>query len=119
MNNQIFWVLDLAVKEGRLNDFRALMGEMSQSTRANEQGCLNYEWFISEDETTCSLYERYADSDALMTHLGNFGAHFADRFMSCVDITKFVVFGEPNEIAREALGSLGVAFMNPFGGFKR
>lgn len=119
MSNHIFWVLDLDIKEGRLGDFRSLMGEMVEATQANEPGCLNYEWFISDDETKCSLYERYADSDALMTHMGNFGAHFADRFMACVDIKKFVVYGDPSEMAREALSTLGVVIMNPFGGYFR
>jgi quinol monooxygenase YgiN len=53
------------------------MNDMVESTKA-EPGALNYEWFISEDGTSCHIYERYADSAAAMVHMGHFPA-FSER----------------------------------------
>ena len=36
-----------------------------------EPGTLHYDWFFSEDETKCVVREIYADSDAMLAHLGN------------------------------------------------
>jgi quinol monooxygenase YgiN len=64
---------------GQLEVFKALVSGMVEATRANEPGALNYEWLISEDGTSCHIYERHADSAAVMTHMGNLGA-FGERW---------------------------------------
>ena len=119
MSNNIYWILELKINEGQLNAFRSLMGEMVEATQSNEPDALNYEWWISEDETTCHIYERYADSAALMTHLGNFGANFAERFMSMVVPTGFTVYGNANDTVKEALAAFGPTYMGALGGFGR
>ncbi len=118
MSNNVSWNLQLSINDGKLDDFRALMEEMVAAT-ANEAGCLAYEWFISEDGTTCHINERYVDSGALMVHLGNFGANFAERFMACVTPTAFSVYGDASSDVREALAGFGPAHYGPFGGFSR
>jgi quinol monooxygenase YgiN len=119
MRDNIYWLLEVAIKPGELNNFKALMKEMVENTQANEPNALNYEWTITEDSQSCHLYERYADSAATMTHLGAFGEKFADRFMAAVEPTRFVVYGNPNNEVKEALSGFGAVFMAPFGGFAR
>ena len=118
MSKVVSWNLQLAVRDGRLDDFRSLMKEMVESTRA-EAGAQAYEWFISEDGTTCHLYERYADSAATMVHLGAFGSKFAERFLSCVEPTGFSVYGDPSDDVRGVLDGFGAVYLGPFGGFAR
>lgn len=119
MNNNVYWILELAVKDGELDSFRSLMSEMVDATQANEPGTLNFEWTISEDNKHCHIYERYVDSAATMTHLTTFGEKFAERFMAAVDPTRFVVYGDPNNDVKAALTEFGAVFMSPFGGFTR
>lgn len=119
MGNHVYWLLDLKIKEGELENFRTLMKEMVEATKANEPGTLNYEWTISSDNTSIHLYERYADSAATMKHLGSFMKNFAGRFMACVEPKSFVVYGQPSEEVKGALRQMGAVFMNPFGGFAR
>ena len=66
-------MLELEVQDGRENDFRALMTEMIRATEANETGTLSYEWSTSADGKQCHIYERYADSTAVLAHLATFG----------------------------------------------
>jgi quinol monooxygenase YgiN len=68
MDRQVVWQVELVVKPGTLDNFRALTGEMVEATRG-EPGVLNYERFISADGTVIHLYERYADSAAAVAHL--------------------------------------------------
>ncbi|MGB5303327.1 MAG: antibiotic biosynthesis monooxygenase [Gemmatimonadota bacterium] len=118
MSTVVSWNLQLAIRDGRLDDFRSLMNEMVESTRA-EAGAQAYEWFITGDGTVCHLYERYADSAATMIHLGAFGSKFAERFLSCVEPTGFSVYGDPSDDVRGVLDGFGVVYLGPFGGFAR
>ena len=119
MTDTVHWLLDLAIKDGQLDNLKTLMKEMVDATQANEPNTLNYEWFVSEDGKSAQIYERYADSRATMTHLASFGEHFAERFMATLEPTRFVVYGKPNDEVKEALSAFGPAYMQQIGGFAR
>ena len=119
MSGNVLWVLELDIKQGALDNFKALMNEMVDATRANEPGTMNYEWFIGDDGNTCHVYERCVDSAATMTHLGSFGQNFAERFLAAVAPTRLVVYGDPNDEVRAALSAFGAAHMTQIGGFAR
>ena len=118
MSNTIFWNLQMSVRESHLDDARALMSEMVTGTK-QEPGAQGYEWFLSEDGKTCHINERYADSGAVLVHLGNFGSKFADRFLAYFEPTSLSVYGEPSAEARAALDGLGAAYLGWLGGFSR
>jgi quinol monooxygenase YgiN len=118
MSGTVSWNLRLTVQDGRLDELRALMAEMVASTR-EEPGTIAYEWFLSEDGRTCHIYERYADSEAVMAHVGTFGARFADRFLACLQPTSFTVYGQPSAEAKAALDGLGAVYLGTLGGFHR
>ena len=119
MSEHVDLVLETDVNPGQLEALRTLMDEMVEATKANEPGTLNYEWHVSDDGSTCHLYERYVDSDAVMAHLGAFGANYAERFMAALTPTAFTVYGRPNTAVREALSAFGPRYLGPFGGFAR
>ena len=56
MGNEISWQVDLAVKPGELDNYRALTGEMVEFTKA-EPGTLIYEYFISKDGQFIYVHE--------------------------------------------------------------
>ena len=119
MSDSVHWVLELDIKPGELDNFKAVMNEMVDATRANEPGAMNYEWFISGDESTCHICERYVDSAATMIHLGSFGQNFAERFLAAVTPARLVVYGDPNDEVRAALSAFGAVHMAQIGGFAR
>jgi quinol monooxygenase YgiN len=118
MSSVVSWSLELAVRDGRLDDFRSLIQEMVESTES-EPGTQIYECFVSGDGSVCHLYERYADSESALAHLGTFGSNFAERFLSCVELTCFSVYGNPSAEARAVLDGFGAVYLGPFGGFAR
>ena len=118
MSDIVSWNLQTSVREGQLSAARDLMPEMVEATRG-EAGTLGYEWFLGGDGTVCHIYERYADSDAALIHLGNFGANFAERFLQCFEPTALFVYGEPSDEAQAALADLGPVYLGTFGGFSR
>ena len=98
---------------------RALMAEMVEATQANEPDTLIYEWNLSADGTLCHLFERYSDSEALMTHLGSFGERFAERFLAILNPIRFFVYGSPTGAVKEALAGFSPVYMEPAAGFTR
>lgn len=113
------WVVELAVKPGKLDEWQALAADMVAAIDANEPGALNYELFLSSDGTECTIYEEYADAAAVRTHLANFDQHFAKRFGAAVDLKAFTVLGDPDAEVREMLSGFGVAYMVPLAGVVR
>lgn len=118
MSDSISWNLQMNVVDGKLEEFRALMNEMVESTQA-EAGTLSYEWFISSDGSVCHINECYKDSAATLEHLAGFGANFAERFMASVEPTSFSVYGPASDEVREALAGFQPAHLDFFGGFRR
>ena len=116
MSDTVSWNLQMSVREGQLSDARELMPEMVESTR-REPGTLGYEWFLDAGGTVCHIHERFADSDAAMVHLGNFGTKFAERFLRCFEPTDLYVYGEPSDEARAALDGFGATYLRTSGGF--
>lgn len=116
MDNQISWHVELAVKPSQLDNFRALTGEMVDST-LGENGVLSYQRFVNEDGNIIHIYERYADSAAALAHLRTFAEKFGRRFVQMVERTRFIVFGTPSEDLRRVLDGYGVTYLKPFGEF--
>jgi quinol monooxygenase YgiN len=108
--------LELAVNPGQFDAVWALMEEMVASARA-EPGALGYAWFVGEENRTVALYERYADSVAVLAHLATFGERFAPRFFAAMAPSRLTVFGDPSEEARQALAELNPVYLGFLGGF--
>jgi quinol monooxygenase YgiN len=54
MSDIVSWVLEVSIKPGQLDTFKALAEDLVQSTRT-EPGTLAYEWFLSEDNSSCHI----------------------------------------------------------------
>lgn len=117
MAKEVHWIVNLSIKEGQLDTFKSVMADMIGSAR-NEAGTLAYEWCFNADETQCSVYERYADSDAVLQHFSNYGA-FADRFRQTCDRGEMIVLGHPNAAAREILDGATPTYLETKAGFAK
>lgn len=115
---QVYWNLELEVRPEQAEAFRTLMGEMVANTQANEPNTLNYEWSVNADGTVCHIFERYADSAAVMTHMKGFG-RFADRFFAAVKPLRFHVYGAPSDEVKGALAALSPRYFGLAAGFHR
>jgi quinol monooxygenase YgiN len=119
MSENVYWVLEVTIQPDRFDDLKALVSAMVEATKSNEPGTLNYEWSISADRSVSTVYERYEDSAAVLTHMGSFNAHFAAQFLALVKPAGFVVYGAPSPAVKDVLSGLNPVYMSPFDGFKR
>ena len=119
MSDIIEWVLEMRVQEGQAEMVQPLLNEMVAATERDEPGALHYEYYMPEDRSTCTVLERYADNDAVMAHLGNFGAKFAERFLTAFTPERFTVYGPANDEVRTALKGFGATHQSMVAGFHR
>lgn len=117
MSSIISWNLQMSINDGHLDDFLSLMEEMVEFTKANEPNVLQYEIFLNDENTKCHVLESYKNADAAMIHIGNFGQHFAERFMTYLTIESFNVYGPATEDIKSALGPFGTSFYDKKAGF--
>lgn len=111
--DDIAWVLTVQVTEGQDEKLNDLMTEMVAATQA-EVGAKEYGWYRNGD--TVHIVERYESNADAGIHLGNFGTHFADRFLAIVKPTELQVYGPVEGDVREGLAGLGATFFDQVGG---
>jgi len=119
MSDHVYWIIEAEVNDGKLDELKSLMAEMSDATFSDEPGALNYEWSLSEDEKVVHIFERYTDSAATMIHMANFGAKFGARFMGALKPTKCTLYGAPDDQVRKAMKPMGAILMTSAAGFSR
>ena len=85
----------LRIHEGKLDQFRIAAEACLKSTQNKDKGTSQYDWFFSEDQSECVVRERYADSDAVLEHIGNLGETMG-ALMEVSDLS-LEVFGAPSE----------------------
>ena len=77
-----------------------MAGEALKIT-ADDTGVPQYDWFFNEDESKCVVRETYADSDAVLTHLGLVG-DLLGRIIEAGGGIEIEVFGDPSDALLKA-----------------
>jgi len=117
MSDQIYWILEVAILPGQLENFRAVARDLIANTEP-EPGTLGYEWALSDDGTVCHIYERYQNSDAVVAHVKGFGA-YAERFIQACRPTRFHIYGSPSAEVKAMLADFSPVYFPLLGGFSR
>ena len=76
---------------------------------------MHYDWYFSDDETRCEVREIYADSGALLAHLGNVGEQLG-RLVELGGGLEANVFGHPAAELAEAIAPFNPTLYGHFDG---
>jgi quinol monooxygenase YgiN len=117
MSDQISWLLEVKIRPGKFDDFRAVARDLITQTQS-ETTTLDYEWHLSPDNSVCHIFERYADSAAVLRHVEGFHLH-AERFFASCEAVNFSVYGPANDAAKAMLADLNPVYFSTLGGFSR
>jgi quinol monooxygenase YgiN len=88
-------------RPGKVEEWKRLTERAMEIVRTRDTGTLQYEIFMSADETEAIVFERYRDSDASLEHFANIG-HLMAPLMECATITGELL-GTPNDQIRRNL----------------
>jgi len=87
---------------GKVEEWKRLSEEAMAIVRTKDRGTLQYEIFMSEDESEAIVFERYRDADAALEHFANIG-HLMAPILATASVTGEVL-GTPNARMKAALG---------------
>lgn len=97
-SDDITFIISLKVNSNSTEDLNQLVEEITQNVINTEAFCLEYGYFISDDGTSVTLYEKYEDSDGATKHGQNFiDGPFFDRFFNLFTLEKFIVTGPASD----------------------
>jgi len=115
--DDVHWHITMTVNDGKSDAVKPLLDRMVAATQANEPDALIYDYMGDGDQV--HIYERYADNAAAMTHMGNFGANFAEEFLQTFSITSVTVYGPAGDDLKEGLAPFSPTYMPEISGFAR
>lgn len=76
-----------------LAEFKEVAAEALEIAKG-EQGVLQYDWFLNDNQTVCVVLETYQDPHALLAHITNTGNVFA-RLIELGGACELEMFGNP------------------------
>jgi quinol monooxygenase YgiN len=63
---QIDFRAEFTIKEGKIQEYKKLVQDMSRAVEADEPDTINYEFYLNKDETKCIVPETYRRSEYAM-----------------------------------------------------
>ena len=120
-HNQILFRAEFTIQEGKIEEYKKLVQEMSRVVEANEPDTINYQFYLKrDDETKCIVYETYSNSEAVFAHNAGVASQtILPKIFNVSKISKFEVYGNPSEELQKALTRFGAQTYNLFAGFSR
>ena len=121
-HNQIQFKAGFNIQEGKIEEFKKLIHEMSRVVEANEPDTVGYEFYLNrEDETKCIVQEIYTNSEAVFAHNAGVASHtILPKIFNVATISRFEVYGNPSEELQKVLtSSFSPQIYNLFTGFSR
>jgi quinol monooxygenase YgiN len=98
----------LKVRDGQLEGFKRQAAEMMRVTREKDSGTLAYDWFLSDDGTSCEVREAYVNADALVEHAMNVREAREAMFAEFAYDHQMAFYGEPSPRLLELVNRVGV-----------
>jgi quinol monooxygenase YgiN len=118
--NQIHFRAEFTIEEGKIEEYKKLVREMSKVVEANEPDTIGYEFYLNRAETKCIVHETYTNSEAVLAHnVGLASQTILPKIFSVSRISRFDVYGNPSEELQKVLTSFGSQAYNLFAGFSR
>lgn len=115
----VAWIIEAECDPANHQAIADLAAEMSHHFHSNESRTTHFEWSTSADHAKVVLHERYADSEAALSHIASFGERFAERFMALVAPKRVLVSGYPSATLQDTLAGMSPEMLTTFAGFSR
>lgn len=93
-SESISFIIELKVNTDSKENLDIFIQEITDNVLNTEEFCLEYGYYISEDRSSVTLYEKYIDSESGIKHGQSFiSGPFFDRFFNLFTLQNFIVTG--------------------------
>ncbi len=104
----------LHIQKGRLDDFKSIANQCIASVMQKDEGTLQYDWYLDEQNHKCVVRECYRSSDAALSHMGNLGDLLGE--LLAVSDLSLELFGQPSDKLMEATAGMDIKVYPFFAG---
>tara|TARA_B100000900_G_scaffold394444_1_gene391870 strand:+ start:490 stop:939 length:450 start_codon:yes stop_codon:yes gene_type:complete len=119
----VTFIIDLAVNPDSEEDLTIFTQEITANVLEKEDFCLEYAYYVSEDKTSVTLYEKYIDTESALIHAQSFmdGPFFKRFFNLFAPPNKFIVTGPVSDEFKKFTSENGfvIDYRNSIEGFVR
>ncbi len=110
--DEIQGVAWIRLDDAKLEEFKRLSAQCVEIARTQDTGTLQYEIYISADQSEAIVLERYRDSESLIEHAVNLG-ELGPAVLATGSATSALI-GEPSTTLREMLAGGRVRLFTRF-----
>jgi quinol monooxygenase YgiN len=121
-HNQIQFRAEFTIKDGKMEEYKKLVQDMSKVVEANEPDTIGYQFYLNSSETKCIVYETYTNSEAVFAHMNSVASQtILPKIFNVSYISRFEVYGNPSEELQKVLltSPFNPKIYNLFTGFIR
>ena len=116
---QIHFRAEFPIEEGKIEEYKKLVQDMSRLVEANEPDTINYQFYFNKDETKCIVNETYTNSEAVLAHFTGIASQtILPKIFKVSRISRFDVYGNPSKELQKVLAGFGPQTYNLFVGFR-
>jgi quinol monooxygenase YgiN len=118
--SSIHFRAEVTIGEGKKEEYKKLVQDMSRAVEVNEPGTLHYQFYLNRDETKCIVNEIYANSEAALAHLNGVASQtILPKIHNVSRISRLDVYGKPSKELQKVLADSILQTYIPFAGFTR
>jgi quinol monooxygenase YgiN len=100
----------LAIRDGKLEGFKQHAAELVRQMSEQDEPPLRYDWFLSDDGTTCEVRETYLDADSLLAHQQAIASAKMTLFREFVVGHTMTFYGDLSPALTAALKAMGTTY---------
>lgn len=86
----------MKVRAGMLDGFKRQAAECIKQVKEKDKGTLQYDWYLSEDNSECEIRETYENSQALLGHVSNLREPLKVLFENFATDHSVTIYGKPS-----------------------
>ena len=117
---QIEFRAEFTIQEGKIEEYKKLVQEMSRLVQTNEPDTIGYQFYLNSSGTKCIVSETYANSNAVFAHSNSVASQtILPKIFNVSRISRFEVYGNPKEELQKVLSNFNPEIYSPFAGFSR
>jgi quinol monooxygenase YgiN len=119
VEKQIHMMVDFMIEDGKIEEFKKLIQDLSKLVETNEPNTTNYQFYVNKDETKCIVTETYSSSEAALAHTKGALQTILPKILSVAKMTRIDVYGNPSEELQKAITGRNAQTYNFFVWFSR
>jgi quinol monooxygenase YgiN len=116
-NNQIQFRAEFIIENGKIEEYKKLIQEMSRVVEVNELNTIVFQFYLEGSGTKCVVHEVYTNSEAVFVHIAS--QTILPKIFRVAWISRFEVYGNPSEKLQKMITNYNPHIYNLIAGFSR